>query len=127
VAGGTGTADSCFGDSGGPVYLDTDRGPVLIGAVSRGVDNAATPCGGGGIYVRTDKIVTWIEDIVGESVTKDACSEGDAYIAEAPDAIDDDEAMLSGCSASGGGSGIGACAFAAVIGWKRRRRVSVTR
>ena len=36
VAGGGGT-DSCFGDSGGPVYLDTPRGVVAIGAVSRGV------------------------------------------------------------------------------------------
>ena len=31
--------------------------PWSIGAVSRGVDGASTPCGGGGIYVRTDKIV----------------------------------------------------------------------
>src|SRR5690606_14511830 len=53
---------------------DTARGPVVIGAVSRGVNNAATPCGGGGIYVRTDKIVQWIEQTVGKPVAKDACA-----------------------------------------------------
>ena len=126
VAGGTGTADSCFGDSGGPVYLDTDRGSILVGAVSRGVDNADTPCGGGGIYVRTDKIVTWIEDTVGQDVTKDACPEGEAYAAET---IEDDHETVEvgGCSASTNGIGIGACAFAVLSPIKRRRRVSVTR
>lgn len=33
IAGGNGT-DSCFGDSGGPVYMDTPRGAVVVGAVS---------------------------------------------------------------------------------------------
>lgn len=70
VAGG-GNRDSCFGDSGGPVYLDTPRGPVVVGAVSRGLENAATPCGGGGIYVRTDKIIQWIEQTAGKPVSKD--------------------------------------------------------
>ena len=73
VAGGGGT-DSCFGDSGGPVYLDTPRGAVVIGAVSRGVDGAATPCGGGGIYVRTDKVIAWIEETAARAIAKDDCS-----------------------------------------------------
>ena len=29
--------DACFGDSGGPVYLDTAKGPALVGVVSRGI------------------------------------------------------------------------------------------
>ncbi len=76
VAGGTGQADSCFGDSGGPVYLDTPRGMVVIGAVSRGVENSPTACGGGGIYVRTDKILQWIETTAGKAVMKDDCVTG---------------------------------------------------
>jgi MYXO-CTERM domain-containing protein len=75
IAGGGGK-DSCFGDSGGPVYLDTPRGPVVVGAVSRGLDNSATPCGGGGIYVRTDKLVQWIETTAGKAVEKDLCAAG---------------------------------------------------
>jgi len=74
IAGGGGK-DSCFGDSGGPVYLDTPRGPVVIGAVSRGLDNSPTPCGGGGIYVRTDKIAAWLESTTGKQIAKDTCAD----------------------------------------------------
>jgi endonuclease G len=96
VAGGGG-ADSCFGDSGGPVYLDTVRGPVLIGSVSRGLDDSPTPCGGGGIYVRTDKLVRWIEETTARVIEKDDC------IAEAgsPDDEGSDAAAETvGCSAT---------------------------
>jgi uncharacterized protein (TIGR03382 family) len=72
VVGGNGK-DTCYGDSGGPVYLDTPRGPIVIGAVSRGLDNSPTACGGGGIYVRTDKIAAWIETTTGKQISKDAC------------------------------------------------------
>jgi len=73
VAGGSGT-DSCFGDSGGPVYLDTPRGPIVIGAVSRGLDSSPTPCGGGGIYVRTDKVADWLKTTSGKTIALDTCS-----------------------------------------------------
>jgi endonuclease G len=118
IAGGDGTADSCFGDSGGPVYLDTPNGAVLIGAVSRGVNGASTPCGGGGIYVRTDKIVEWIENTTHKAVAKDAC-DGEAYAADVPDDAVDDETV--GCNATGSsGLGAGLLVMAALL--KRRRR-----
>jgi secreted trypsin-like serine protease len=72
IVGGNGK-DTCFGDSGGPVYLDTPRGTVVVGAVSRGLDNSPTPCGGGGIYVRTDKIASWLETTTGKQISKDTC------------------------------------------------------
>jgi secreted trypsin-like serine protease len=124
VAGGTGSADSCFGDSGGPVYLDTVRGPMVIGAVSRGVDDAATPCGGGGIYVRTDKIINWIEDTVGKTIEKDSCINPDGSEDEAEaDVADSDE--IGGCSA-GHGTGGGVLVLAAIaLAARRRRAVSV--
>jgi MYXO-CTERM domain-containing protein len=110
MAGGAGT-DSCFGDSGGPVYFDTDRGPVLIGAVSRGVDGAAKPCGGGGIYVRTDKIVHWIETTTGRTIAKDTCGLG----SDAPDSQ-----VSSGCAASGRG-GLGGVLAVGLLALRRRR------
>ena len=97
VAGGGGT-DSCFGDSGGPVYLDTPRGTVVIAAVSRGLDNSATPCGGGGIYVRTDKVVAWIEQTAGKPVVKDSC-------AGAPPPGGTDEENGAGGEGTGEGTG----------------------
>jgi uncharacterized protein (TIGR03382 family) len=129
IAGGTGTADSCFGDSGGPVYLDTPRGPIVVGAVSRGVNNAATPCGGGGIYVRTDKIAEWIEETVGNSVMKDECvGSADATTDTGEDDESDETNDLGGCSAAGGapGSGSSFVVGGLVLGlalFRRRRRV----
>jgi uncharacterized protein (TIGR03382 family) len=100
VAGGTGSADSCFGDSGGPVYLDTPVGAVVVGAVSRGVDGADTPCGGGGIYVRTDNLIEWIEQTTGKTIAADNC-DGAAYSNEVTDDQSGDEV---GCSATGSSS-----------------------
>ena len=121
IAGGGGTADSCFGDSGGPVYLDTPNGAVLIGAVSRGVDGASTPCGGGGIYVRTDKIIEWIESTTKKTVAKDSC-DGEAFAADNPaDEAEDAGEETVGCNATGtSGLGAGLLVMAALL--KRRRR-----
>lgn len=137
IAGGNGT-DSCFGDSGGPVYLDTPRGTMVIAAVSRGLDNAASPCGGGGIYVRTDKVLAWIEQTAGHAVTKDSCATGgsnppdgdgdpageDPPGGSGPD--DDDRAgtypgeITGGCTSSHGGGGL--ALGLALVGLARRRR-----
>ena len=133
IAGGGGK-DSCFGDSGGPVYLDTPRGPVVVGAVSRGLDGSATPCGGGGIYVRTDKIVDWLETTTGKTVSKDLCGAadpggepgGDEPGGNGPDGNDgpsglSDSGDLSGGCSTGGGSG-GALALLGLAFARRRRR-----
>ncbi|HEY4179153.1 MAG TPA: trypsin-like serine protease [Kofleriaceae bacterium] len=118
TAGGSGI-DSCNGDSGGPVYLETPHGAVLVGAVSRSVNAAATLCGDGGIYVRADKIAAWVEQTTGAYLERDTCSSGG-------DNTGDDDGMKSddggGCDASGQGSGslvvIGA--LAVVIALRRR-------
>lgn len=128
IAGGSGT-DSCFGDSGGPVYLDTAGGPVVIGAVSRGLNNSATPCGGGGIYVRTDKLVQWIETTTGTTVEKDACDvttpPGEGGGGEAGD--EDGKRELDGGDFTGGcstspGPAAGAGLAGLLAMWIRRRR-----
>jgi len=132
IAGGTGAADSCFGDSGGPVYLETSHGTVVIGAVSRGVNNSPTPCGGGGIYVRTDKIVQWIEQTAGKRVSQDDCtgtgtgsgSGGGSGTGEGGDEVDQFGDVSGGCNAGGDGSGslafvLGALGLGLVVGRRR--------
>jgi uncharacterized protein (TIGR03382 family) len=118
VAGGDGT-DSCFGDSGGPVYLDTPRGVIAIGAVSRGVNGSSTPCGGGGIYVRTDKLVDWLEETTERAVAQDDCA-GEAY---ANDNMPDPPTSSVGCAASGG-SGLGTFGMLGLVWLGARKRRS---
>jgi secreted trypsin-like serine protease len=117
TAGGQGT-DSCFGDSGGPLYLATPHGAALIGVVSRGLEIDGLPCGGGGVYVRADKVVPWIEKVTGRQVARSACDRGKA------DDADGNAANGGGCSVGSGVLGGSALAIAAVA-WLltvRRRR-----
>ncbi|MBC7975188.1 MAG: trypsin-like serine protease, partial [Myxococcales bacterium] len=78
IAGG-GAVDSCFGDSGGPVYLDTPTGPALIGVVSRGISLDGPPCGAGGVYVRADKVMPWVERVTHRTVRRTKCPNGDPH------------------------------------------------
>jgi len=56
--------DSCNGDSGGPAYLLTTKGPRLVGLTSRATAEASNNCGDGGIYVQPDKHLDWIKHVV---------------------------------------------------------------
>ena len=135
VAGGSGT-DSCFGDSGGPVYLDTPRGPVVIGAVSRGLSSSPTPCGGGGIYVRTDKIADWLATTSGKTIALDTCSGsqppdgGDPTDpgGSGPDPDNPTGDLVGGCSTSGDPAGMLVVlgALLAVLSVSSRRRRAQT-
>jgi len=114
AAGGHGT-DACFGDSGGPVYLDG----ALIGVVSRGLDEDGAPCGGGGIYVRADadKVVAWIEKTTGRKVQRASCGAADG---ETDEASPDD----GGCSAGGAESGALIAVMACFALARRRPRMA---
>lgn len=61
VAGGD-DMDTCYGDSGGPAYIDGGR--KIIGLTSRGVTDR---CGDGGIYTRVDVHRDWIRQVAQES------------------------------------------------------------
>ena len=106
TAGGRGT-DSCFGDSGGPLYLDTPKGAALIGVVSRGESVNGQPCGGGGIYVRADKVMPWVEKTTGRKIDRAPC--------DTP-ADDGGQAQEIGCSVGGGTLGGGLLVILA-LGW----------
>ncbi len=119
TAGGAGR-DSCFGDSGGPLYVDTTHGPALIGVVSRGEPVGGKPCGGDGVYVRADAVASWIEKTTGRKLTRSACDlpadgPGDAAVADAD---------AGGCSASRGLVGGGALLGLVVLALLARPRKS---
>ncbi|MEJ7600468.1 MAG: trypsin-like serine protease [Kofleriaceae bacterium] len=110
IAGGNGT-DTCFGDSGGPVFLETPEGPVLAGVTSRGLAVPGAPCGNGGVYVRADKVTSWLKSVTGAAITRSSCAgrqDGDAAVDES-----------GGCAATGG---LGWLALAVPIGGLVRRR-----
>lgn len=72
IAGGDGV-DSCNGDSGGPLYLETDAGTWLVGVTSRASQPADEACGDGGIYVRADAVAEWIEQTTGRLLPRPEC------------------------------------------------------
>lgn len=58
--------DTCRGDSGGPLYIEGEDGSyLLLGATSRGAWGSDKCCGDGGIYVRVDKFLDWIQSAPG--------------------------------------------------------------
>lgn len=77
--------DTCPGDSGGPLYVLSEVGPLLAGVTSRAANPGAAPSGGveepcgtvPGLYVRVDAAVEWIEQTIGEPLPEPDCSEVD--------------------------------------------------
>lgn len=140
TAGGDGV-DACFGDSGGPVYIATAKGPALFGIVSRGVSAIGNPCENGGVYVRADKVVAWVQSVTDRRLDRVPCvaptSDGGDTPADGDlDALHDgsdgdgrsDEAT-AGCNAAGAmGSGF-ALYYAAlvILGLRRRRGAQIAR
>lgn len=113
IAGGMGV-DACFGDSGGPVYIETPNGLALIGVVSRGVVSWSEPCASGGVFVRADKVVAWIERVSGREVARAACDEP----ADSGGVLEP-----AGCNAGAVQSGFALYyALLVVVGLRRRRR-----
>lgn len=100
TAGGQGT-DACFGDSGGPVYIATAGGPALIGVVSRGLASFGDPCGDGGVFVRADQVIDWIESVSGRKVDTVACDVPADDGTTGGEAGDGAELPAGGCSAGG--------------------------
>lgn len=57
--------DSCYGDSGGPLYVPTEQGDFLVGLVSRGRSDVKRDCGDGGVYTLLSAYLDWITETAG--------------------------------------------------------------
>ncbi|MEZ4463230.1 MAG: trypsin-like serine protease [bacterium] len=57
--------DTCNGDSGGPAYATIDGTRYLVGATSRGADDARVDCGDRGIYTLVPAYADWVAQVVG--------------------------------------------------------------
>jgi endonuclease G len=115
VAGGAGT-DSCFGDSGGPAFVGA-KTPALLGVVSRGLALPGRPCGNGGVYVRADKVVAWIERTTGRTLTRASCT---GAADEEP--VVEEAAQSDGCSAGGAvADGVGLIVLLPGLVWRRKK------
>lgn len=119
LAGGHGV-DSCFGDSGGPVFLDTQdgHGHALLAVVSRGRALPAAPCGNGGVYVRADKVMSWVQSITGRKVARTACKTASGDEDGTDDTGDEADGASSLSTNDGGcstGSGVGVVAAIALL------------
>lgn len=62
-----GGADTCRGDSGGPVLESTSAGYRLLAITSRSTASGGAACGRGGIYVRADVIDRWLTTLLEQS------------------------------------------------------------
>lgn len=73
-AGGMGV-DSCYGDSGGPLYLRTQSGDFLVGLTARGYVGNTEVCSQGGIYTRLDSetVQAWLESEIGARLPASTC------------------------------------------------------
>ena len=111
TAGGHGV-DSCFGDSGAPLYAPTSHGEVLLGVVSRGLGTMADPCGQGNVGVRVDKVTLWIEKTSKRKLVHAKC-DGSGGGSNQDDG--GDGTTGSGCSATTGALGFGLLVIAAVM------------
>ncbi len=123
-AAGEGT-DSCFGDSGGPLYWTDGEGDVwLVGITSRGTSDSEHDCGDGGIYARPSGYEQWVMDASagsapmcdvqpgnntgsGEPTTEDADALVEELCAESGPCADggslEGHALCRACRSGGGG------------------------
>lgn len=70
VLGKRGFADTCSGDSGGPMFERASGKLRLLAITSRRVPRGSSPCGDGGIYTRVDVLAGFIDKTIGTNKEK---------------------------------------------------------
>ncbi len=119
---------ACFGDSGGPAFLDDGAGEVLVGVTSHG-DHA---CATGGTSARVDLERTWLDAEVAR-LDVPGCDLDTRCVASCDVDLDCEAAVDAepigeggGCASStGGGLGGGLLAAALIVAARRRRRAAL--
>jgi V8-like Glu-specific endopeptidase len=66
VLSGSRQADTCVGDSGGPVLERWGDQWRVVAITSRAVADSVLPCGDGGIYVRVEPQQGWLRKVIGK-------------------------------------------------------------
>lgn len=79
--------DSCYGDSGGPLYIPTEAGDYLVGLVSRGRSDVKRDCGDGGVYTLLSAYLPWIAEAAGSRFHPSAAMGEGSFLAEGADPI----------------------------------------
>ncbi len=81
--------DSCYGDSGGPLYVPTEEGNFLVGSVSRGRSDVKRDCGDGGVYTLLSAYHPWILENAGTwfDPKAEAGVEDGSFLAEGADPV----------------------------------------
>jgi hypothetical protein len=80
--------DSCYGDSGGPLYVPTEEGEFLVGLVSRGRSDVKRDCGDGGVYTLLSAYLPWIAETAGSRFDPKPVPGGDvSFLAEGADPV----------------------------------------
>ncbi len=107
-----GQQQNCYGDSGGPGYVDFGNGRRVIGVVSRSPDPSHFECNIGGIDTRADAYIDWINATMAEHLVgvadagvpvPDASVTPDAGVT--PDAMIERDAAANPGDGDGGGCG----------------------
>ena len=112
--------DSCYGDSGGPLYVPTEGGDFLVGLVSRGRSDVKRDCGDGGVYTLLSAYLPWIARAA-DSRFQPGSVDGDelSFLAEGADPISVPKGgalhRASSCAASPPASGECPPAFALAL------------
>ncbi len=106
LAGSTTGADTCFGDSGGPIYFEDGNELWLVGATSRAAADVTLLCGEKTIYLLVSAYIGWIESTTGMSV---------ATTGSVPNCDVGGAGGAGGQAGSGGIGGVGGVAGAGAV------------
>lgn len=127
---GDSLGDSCYGDSGGPLYVPTEEGDFVVGLVSRGRSDVERDCGDGGVYTMLSAHLDWLFEAAGPAFEPRWDASDD--LSFTPEGMDPIVAPRGGslhrtstCSATAPGTRPAPTAtllfvFALVVSWARR-------
>lgn len=123
--------DSCYGDSGGPLYVPTEDGDFLLGLVSRGRSDVKRDCGDGGVYTLISVHLPWIAETAAEHFQPrmDATEDEHSFVPDGAGPIETPNGgtlrRAAACAASSPGSAgdapISAVALLVVVAFLSRR------